>query len=191
MSRFWEIVFFLSLLFRRHVCLSELKHSPSRELPLTARKTVFSHLKASCLKGTNCWSDSSRAASMIDLGPGWGSTSSGTAGTVFTEYLGSSCMEGIRGIAWFGSTADLGSSRRNDTSGMSCSDSAASMTAGTNGSWSKSGSLPRPPPPTKRQPRAILSEESENFTEKHPPAWSFSTDILEILMQIFTKGLPL
>ena len=44
MSRFWEIVFFLSLLFRRHVRLSELKHSTSRELPLTARKTVFSHL---------------------------------------------------------------------------------------------------------------------------------------------------
>ena len=45
MSRFWEIVFCLPLLFRRHVCLSKLKHSPSRELPLTARKTVFSHLK--------------------------------------------------------------------------------------------------------------------------------------------------
>ena len=29
---------------RRHVCLSNLKHAPSRELPLTARKTVFSHL---------------------------------------------------------------------------------------------------------------------------------------------------
>ena len=45
MSRFWEIVFFLPLLFRRHVCWSELKRSPSRELPLTARNTVFSHLK--------------------------------------------------------------------------------------------------------------------------------------------------
>ena len=45
MSRFWEIAFCLPLLFRRHVCLSKLKHSPSRELPLTARKTVFSHLK--------------------------------------------------------------------------------------------------------------------------------------------------
>ena len=31
--------------FRHHVCLSNLKHAPSRELPLTARKTVFSHLK--------------------------------------------------------------------------------------------------------------------------------------------------
>ena len=31
--------------FRRHVCLSNLKHAPSRELPLTARKTVFSHVK--------------------------------------------------------------------------------------------------------------------------------------------------
>ena len=45
MSRFWEIVFCLPLLFRRHVCLSKLKHSPSRKLPLIARKTVFSHLK--------------------------------------------------------------------------------------------------------------------------------------------------
>ena len=49
MSRFWEIAFCLPLLFRRHVCLSKLKHSPLRELPLTARKTVFSHLKASPL----------------------------------------------------------------------------------------------------------------------------------------------
>ena len=30
--------------FRRHVCLSNLKHAPPRELPLTARKTVFSQL---------------------------------------------------------------------------------------------------------------------------------------------------
>ena len=45
MSRFWEIVFCVPLLFRRHVCLSKLKHLPSRELPLTARNTVFSHLK--------------------------------------------------------------------------------------------------------------------------------------------------
>ena len=37
--------------FRRHVCLSNLKHTPSRELPLTARKTVFSHLK--CESRTN------------------------------------------------------------------------------------------------------------------------------------------
>ena len=45
MSRFCEIVFCAPLLYRRHVCSSNLKHSPSRELPLTARKTVFSHLK--------------------------------------------------------------------------------------------------------------------------------------------------
>jgi len=45
MSRFWEIVFCLPLLFRRHVCLYKLKQSPSCELPLTARKTVLSHLK--------------------------------------------------------------------------------------------------------------------------------------------------
>ena len=45
MSRFCEIVFCAPLLYRRHVCPSNLKHSPSRELPLTARKTVFSHLK--------------------------------------------------------------------------------------------------------------------------------------------------
>ena len=44
MSRFWEIVFCVSLLFRRHVCLSNQKHARSSELPLTARKTVFSHL---------------------------------------------------------------------------------------------------------------------------------------------------
>ena len=44
MSRFWEIVFCVPLLFRRHVCLSKLKHLRSRESPLTARKTVFSHL---------------------------------------------------------------------------------------------------------------------------------------------------
>ena len=30
--------------FRCHVCSSNLKRGPSRELPLTARKTVFSHL---------------------------------------------------------------------------------------------------------------------------------------------------
>ena len=30
--------------FRCHVCLSNLKQAPSRKLPLTARKTVFSHL---------------------------------------------------------------------------------------------------------------------------------------------------
>ena len=51
MSRFWEIAFCLPLLFRRHVCLSKLKHSPSRELPLTARKTVFSHLNEGCARG--------------------------------------------------------------------------------------------------------------------------------------------
>ena len=45
MSGFWEIVFCVPLRFRRHVCLSKLKHLPSRESPLTARKTVFSHLK--------------------------------------------------------------------------------------------------------------------------------------------------
>ena len=43
--RFCEIVFCAPLLYRRHVCSSNLKRSPSRELPLTARKTVFSHLK--------------------------------------------------------------------------------------------------------------------------------------------------
>ena len=45
-GRFWEIVqFCVPLLFCRHVCLSNLKHAPSRELLLTACKTVFSHLK--------------------------------------------------------------------------------------------------------------------------------------------------
>ena len=49
MSRFWEIVFCVPLLFRRHVCYCKLKHSPSRELPLTARETVCSHLSLSYL----------------------------------------------------------------------------------------------------------------------------------------------
>ena len=45
-GRFWEIVqFCVPLLFCRHVCLSNLKHAPSRELLLTACKTVFSDLK--------------------------------------------------------------------------------------------------------------------------------------------------
>ena len=30
--------------FRRRVCLFNLKHVPLRKLPLTARKTLFSHL---------------------------------------------------------------------------------------------------------------------------------------------------
>ena len=46
MSRFWEIVFCVPLLLRRHVYFSNLKQAPSRKLPLTALKTVFSHLKA-------------------------------------------------------------------------------------------------------------------------------------------------
>ena len=45
MSRFWEIVFCVPLLFHRHVSLSNLKHELSRELPLTTAKTVFSHLE--------------------------------------------------------------------------------------------------------------------------------------------------
>ena len=58
MSRFWEIVFRVPLLFRRHVCLSNLKHLRSREMLLTTRKTVFSHLnwvnkQSSCLPGLN------------------------------------------------------------------------------------------------------------------------------------------
>ena len=43
MSRFWEIAC-VPMLFGRHVCLSNLKHAPSSKLPLTADKTVFSHL---------------------------------------------------------------------------------------------------------------------------------------------------
>ena len=34
--------------FCRHVCLCILKHTPSSELLLTARKTVFCHLKGVC-----------------------------------------------------------------------------------------------------------------------------------------------
>ena len=58
MSRFWEIVFCVPLLFHRHVCLSNLKHAPSRKLLLTAQKTVFNHLKMSeCAKSavTECY----------------------------------------------------------------------------------------------------------------------------------------
>ena len=58
MSRFWVIVFCLPLIFRRHVCLSKLKQSPSRELPLSAGKTVFSHLK-----GVFTWENSHRRES--------------------------------------------------------------------------------------------------------------------------------
>ena len=35
--------------YRCHVCLSNIKHAPLRELPLTIRKTVFSHLKSKML----------------------------------------------------------------------------------------------------------------------------------------------
>ena len=38
---------------RRHVYLSNLKHALSRELPLTARKTVFSHLNRDEEKSVN------------------------------------------------------------------------------------------------------------------------------------------
>ena len=41
MSRFWEIIFCVLLLFSPPCLLSNLKHA----LPLTARKTVFCHLK--------------------------------------------------------------------------------------------------------------------------------------------------
>ena len=58
MSRFGEIVFCEPLLFRRHVCLSNLKHALSRELLLTARETVFSHLK-----GVFTWENSHRRES--------------------------------------------------------------------------------------------------------------------------------
>ena len=48
--------------FRRHVCLSNLKHA----LPLTARKTVFSHLKVAPLLH-------SRSQSFDPFGQRWGS----------------------------------------------------------------------------------------------------------------------
>ena len=50
MSRFWEIVFCVPLLLRRHVYFSNLKQAPSRKLPLTALKTVLSHLKLPILQ---------------------------------------------------------------------------------------------------------------------------------------------
>ena len=36
-------IFLCTFLFRRHVCLSNFKHAPSRELTLTALKTVLTH----------------------------------------------------------------------------------------------------------------------------------------------------
>ena len=45
-TKFLMNQFCVPLLFRRHVCLSNLKHAPSQVLPLTARQTVFSHLKS-------------------------------------------------------------------------------------------------------------------------------------------------
>ena len=50
MSRFWEILFCVPLLFRRHVCVSFLKRTPSHELPLTAHKTVLNHFKRHSLR---------------------------------------------------------------------------------------------------------------------------------------------
>ena len=50
MSRFWEILFCVPLLFRRHICESYLKHTPSHELPLTAHKTVLNHFKRRSLR---------------------------------------------------------------------------------------------------------------------------------------------
>ena len=52
MSRFWEIVFFVHFFFRCHVCLSNVKHAPSREVPLTACETVSSHLVVSWCCGS-------------------------------------------------------------------------------------------------------------------------------------------
>ena len=49
-----RIVFCVPFLFRRHVCLSNLKHAPSRKLPLIVRKTVFSHLKSSLFLRSTC-----------------------------------------------------------------------------------------------------------------------------------------
>ena len=50
MSRFCEILFCVPLLFRRHVCVSFLKRTPSHELPLTAHKTVLNHFKRHSLR---------------------------------------------------------------------------------------------------------------------------------------------
>ena len=49
-TKFWRVDFEKSSsvyhrFFRRHVCLSNFKTRVIRELPLTAHKTVFSHLK--------------------------------------------------------------------------------------------------------------------------------------------------
>ena len=61
MSRFWEIVFCVPMIFRRHVCLSNLKHAPSRKLPLTAHKTVFSHLTQALNNPTQAFNEEKRS----------------------------------------------------------------------------------------------------------------------------------
>ena len=43
-----------------HVCLPNLKHAPSRKLPLVARKTVFSHLKTKSFILLSCWRQETR-----------------------------------------------------------------------------------------------------------------------------------
>ena len=43
-----------------HVCLPNLKHVPSRKLPLAARKTVFSHLKTKSFILLSCWRKETR-----------------------------------------------------------------------------------------------------------------------------------
>ena len=40
----YHIISIVTSEIRKYVCLSNLKHMPSRELLLTARKTVFSRL---------------------------------------------------------------------------------------------------------------------------------------------------
>ena len=46
MSRFWEIVFCITLIFSPPCFFVYLKRAPSRELPLTTYSTVFRHLKS-------------------------------------------------------------------------------------------------------------------------------------------------
>ena len=45
MSRFWEIVFCVPLLFRRRVCLSNLKHAPSQNCVQPLQQVILEDTK--------------------------------------------------------------------------------------------------------------------------------------------------
>ena len=86
MSRFWEIVFCVPLLFRRHVYLSNLKHAPSCELPLTAQKTMFSHLNCPS-KMRHWYRASSLTKPYIKTWKGLNITPTSTSFGLFNHYI--------------------------------------------------------------------------------------------------------